>query len=413
MRARSLLPRLVTLLALGATGGRTFAADDGADSSKAALERAAVVRAAIPAPLEPEDGKPGLDFKFEGDVIQAGENAGSVTYRIDVGTFRDEPVWLVSEEFVDEFGGSRAVTESTLYLKADLSLVKGEWKRTLSDQVVRLTFKRDGDGFDVQRAVQRGTEEPVESRKRVPAPPDATFGRGAMLIFLRHAPSTATDYLLPIVNLEAAIPAVNEHEIPVASDPLRVEVLGGAKYGEGKAAREAWMVKIARSGNTAEAYFTPKSHELLAIDSIRPPEIRTVPKGQGGAKPVYEDDKPATTWKAAYLKFGHGYHLAVIKWLDAAIHWDTMYRHEIASGSLTKDTKLEDFKAAFIAEFLKTSKHRPRTQADSILLAALQTSEIRNEKDGTVRILTSPEFGGNIFHFQAIDGIWYITRIDQ
>jgi hypothetical protein len=410
MRARRFVPLLVATLAVHAAAGRASA---GEDATAAAYARAAAVRAAIPAPIDPEEGKPGLDFKFEGDVMQAGENAGSVTYRIDIGTFRDEPVWLVNEEFVDEFGGSRTVTESTLYLKPDLSLLKGEWRRTLSDQVVRLTFKRDGDGFEVQRSVARGSEEPVESKKRVPAPPDATFGRAALLLFLRHAPATATDYLLPMVNLEAAIPAVNEHEAPAASEPLRIEVLGGAKYGEGKSAREAWMVKLSRSGTSSEAYFTPKTHELLAIDSIRPPEIRTVPKGQGGAKPVYEDDKPATTWKAAYLKFGHGYHLAVVKWLDAAIHWDTMYRHEIESGSLTKETKLEDFKRAFIAEFLRTSKHRPRTQADSILLAALQTSEIRNEKDGTVRILTSPEFGGNIFHFQAIDGIWYITRIDQ
>ncbi len=413
MRVRRIAWFLSTLVAVHAAIAPAPVAADGADASKAALARAAAVRAAIPSPVEPEEGKPALDFKFEGDLIQAGENAGTVSYRIDVGTFRDEPVWLVNEEFVDEFGGSRKTTESVLYLKADLSLVKGEWRRTLGDEVIRLTFRRAGTGFEVDRAVQKGDAEPVTSTKQIPADPDATYGRGAQLIFLKYAPATVTDYALPIVNIEAAIPQTNEHEIPANSEPQRVEVLGGAKYGEGKSARDAWSVMWKRSGLVSEGYFTPKTRELLGIDFQRPPAIRIVPKGQGGVKPVYVDDEPATTWKAAFLKFGHGYHLAVKKWIDAAVHWETLHQREIELGEWPKDSKLEDLKAAYIDEFLKKSKNRPRWQADMLLLQTLQTAEQRHEKDGSVVIATSPEYGGNIYYLKAIAGIWYVYRIDQ
>ncbi len=380
---------------------------------KDALDRAAKVRAKIPAPVEPEEGKPALDFGYEGDLVASGENSGTVRVKVDVGTFRDEPVWLTTEEVVDDFGGSHTVTESVLFLARDLTLVKGEWHRTSPDRAVRLTFVREGDGYEVSREISIGANTPNMSKVHLVAPAGATYGRGALLLFLRYAPAEAASYALPLVSLETTIPAANEHEATPETEPLRIDVVGAAKYGAGKATRDAFMARLRQGRRSSEAYCVPKTRALLGIDYLMPPGIRIVPKGEGGAKPVYEDDKPALSWKAAFLKFGHGYHLAVEKWIVAAIHWETMLAHEIAIGEWQKDTSLADFRKAYVEEFLKKSKHRPREQADGLLKMTLATAEAVEEKDGVVILRSSPEFGGNVYHFQEIGGVWYLTRIDQ
>ena len=178
---------------------------------------------------------------------------------------------------------------------------------------------------------------------------------------------------------------------------------------------DSWQARLRRGRAMSIAHFAPKTRDLLGYDA-RVADVsleRVVPKGQGGAKAVYEDDQPATSWKAAFLKFGHGYHLAVEKWIDAAIHWETMLKLEIEAGEWPKDSKLADFKKAYIEEFLKKSKHRTRDVADGLLRATLATGEERHEKDGSVVIASSPEYGGSISHFTAIDGVWYLFRIDQ
>ena len=225
--------------------------------------------------------------------------------------------------------------------------------------------------------------------------------------------SEAATYALPLLALESTIPAQNEHEAAPETEPLRIEVVGAAKYGTGKATRDAWMARLRQGRRSSELYCVPKTHALLGIDFLMPPGIRIVPKGEGGEKPVYEDDKPATSWKAAFLKFGHGYHLAVEKWIVAAIHWETMLATEIAAGEWAKDTVLADFRKAYVAEFIAKSKHRPREQADGLLRMTLATAEEVEEKDGVVILRSSPEFGGNVYHFKAIDGVWYLIRIDQ
>lgn len=405
------LPRriaaVVAVAALAAIS-RVARAEDAVPT--AALERTAKVRAALPAPVEPEEGKPSLDFKYEGDLVQAGENTGSVRYAIDVGSFRDEPVWVVTEDTIDEFGGSRTAVEAVLFLKRDLSLWKGEWRRTTPDGFVRLTFIREGDGFDVAREVTRGTNDPISSTKRLPAPEGATWGMGPRLIFLRYGKVEAGEFAWPVVQLESAIPAADEHELPPENDPLRIEVVKGVKFGEGKAAVDAWQAKFRQGRRVSSAFFQPKTKELFGLEAQA---LRIVPKGTGGPRLSYDDDKPATSWKAAFFKFGHGYHLAVASWIEGAIHWETMHKIEIEAGEWAKDSALADFRKAYVEEFLKKSKHRPRAQADGLLRATLATAEERHEKDGSVVLATSPEFGGSIYHFKAIDGVWYLFRIDQ
>lgn len=405
-----------TLLSLALLLAPRIAGAADAPSALAAQRAAASakVRAAVPAPLEPEEGQPGLGFSFEGDLVVAGENAGTVTVTVDVGTFRDQPVWLVTEAVVEDWAGTRQTTEASYWLARDLTLVRGEWQRSSPSRFTRLEFARKGDAFEVSREDGDPTKEmPPAERRSLPAPSNATFGRGALLLLLRYAPADPATYELPLVGLDGLMPGIDEHEPAVDPAPLAVEVRGAAKWGEAPDVRDSWLAVTRHAGRVAELHLDPKGRGLIGIDQRRPPGIRIVPKGKGGARAVYEDDQPAKTWKACFLKFGHGYHMAVEKWIDGAIDWDQVFAHDVATGAVSKDWKVADLRKAYVDEFLARSKHRPRAEADALLRMTLATADEKKLADGTVVLATSPEFGGNVFHFRSTDGVWKIVRIDQ
>jgi hypothetical protein len=386
----------------------------GAAEPSAAAKAAARVRASIPAPAEPEEGKPSMAFAYEGDLVVAGENAGTVSVAVDVGTWRDQPVWLVTEAVVEAWAGSTQKTEGSYYLARDLSLLKGEWQRTSSSRFVRLDFRRDGETFLVTKEDGDPSKElPPAQERRLPAAATATFGRGAALLFLRYAPAAAASYELPVVPLDTLMPGIDEHEPAADAAPAVLEVKGPAKWGEKPDVVDAWMAVWRHGGRVAEWYCEPQHRGLIAVEQRRPVGVRIVPKGKGGVRAVYEDDQPATTWKACFLKFGHGYHMAVEKWLDGAFAWDQVHAHDV--GALPEDQRLsvKDLRDAYVKEFVTRSKHRPREEADALLRMTLATAEQKTLEDGTVVLATHPEFGGNVFHFRKIGDEWKIVRIDQ
>ncbi len=405
---RAIAAPLAVLCSLAAAEARPALAD----AAAAVTAATAKVRGAIPMPVEPEEGKPGLGFEWEGDFVAAGELGGRVKLTLDVGTFRDEPVWLVSEIFEEDWAGSTGRTETSLYLARDLSLIRGEQERVTGDDRVHLVFKRDGDGFQVERRISKGETVVDESVRRIVAPADATYGRAAVLLFLRTAPASAASYALPIVPLEAAMPAVDEHEVAPETSPALLEVVGPAKYGTKPDVKDSWLVRWKHGRRSQELHLAPKDRTLLGVEYQMPPGLRIVPKGKGGTKVVYEDDKPATTWRAAFLKFGHGYHMAIDKWIEGAIHWDSMYEHDVKSGSW-KGGDLAEFKKAWVQEFLARSKHRKRAEADGLLRMTLATADEKTQADGTVVLATHPEFGGNVFYFRLVGEHWFIVAIDQ
>ena len=372
---------------------------------------AAKVRASIPAPVEPAEGKPGLGFEFQGDLVVAGELSGSVHYVVDVGSYRDQPVWLVTETVVESWAGSQVTTVTGLYLARDLTLQKGEWQRTSAEKETRLDFRREGAGFQVTGQGKDATGELPATTRSLPAPADATYGRAAMLLFLRYAPGAAAEYDLPLVSLETMMPAVDEHEAAPDPTPARLEVKGPAKLGEKPKVVDTWMAMLRHAGRVQELHLDPKTRQLVGIEWLRPPGIRIVPKGTAGPAVLYEDDKPATSWRACFLKFGHGYHMAIEKWLDAAFDWKRV--HAADTAGVESPISVDALRRAYLDEFLKKSKHRPREQADGLLRMTLATAEVKTLPDGTVVFAMHAEFGGNIFHFKDIDGVWYIVRIDQ
>ena len=73
---------------------------------------------------------------------------------------------------------------------------------------------------------------------------------------------------------------------------------------------------------------------------------------------------------------------------------------------------LDELRDAYVKEFMARSKRRPRADADALLRMTLATGQEKSE-GGTVVLTTHPEFGGNVFHFREVDGVWFIVRIDQ
>jgi hypothetical protein len=394
---------------LASSGGAV--AGDEARSGPAAAARK--VRAALPAPAE------GLGFEFEGDLVLAGEVVGAVKYAVDWGEYREKPVWLVTETRND-FGGAGRTVETSLYLSQDLSLLRGEIERKSGETTVRYSFVRATDGFDVVREVH--TEKGLQPTLKVhaKAPEDATYGRAAVLLFLRGAPKPAATYSLPVFAPDvAAAGGATEHDTAAALLDVQIEAKGPTTHGGKPAPVDAWMATYRSQRGAYDVYLKSAGRSLLAISGVAP-EPDVVPKGTAPKKAETEDDKPATTWKAAFMKFGHGYHMAIEKYLDAAFHWPTFHAHEKEIGDwktapgLAHDADLEQFKAQWIGAFLSQSLRRPRADADMLLHGTLQTGRVTTKGDDSVVFAAHAEYGGGVqrtYHLKRIDGVWYIVRI--
>src|SRR5262245_35822941 len=93
--------RRAAVLALGLLLS-PVAARAGEEAAKAADAAGAKARAALPEPVEEAN----LAFEWKGDLVLAGEAAGTLTLSVDVGEDKRKPVWIVLEEMRQEWGGS-------------------------------------------------------------------------------------------------------------------------------------------------------------------------------------------------------------------------------------------------------------------------------------------------------------------
>jgi hypothetical protein len=248
----------------------------------------------------------------------------------------------------------------------------------------------------------------------VAAPAGATLGRAALLLFLRHAPKGAATYSLPVAPIDTAWPqTVSEHEAAPDPKPVRVEVKGPAKFGQAPHVLDSWLAVVKHGPYVTQLHLDPTTRALLGGDGVVPPGVRLLPKGKAAPATPVAADQPAATWRAAFWKFGHGYHMAIEKMIVDSIHWATMYDHEVQSGGWPKERDVGAFRKAYVDEFLARSKHRPRAEADTLLQFTLATGSEKTLPDGTVVLTTHPEYGGNVYHFRAVGGTWYLVRIDQ
>jgi hypothetical protein len=403
MRAAPFAVAVLTLLPVGPA----LAADAPAAAAKK-------VRAALPAPAE------GAGFEFEGDRVLDGDLVGTVRYVVDSGVYRDKPVWLVTETRHD-LGGTERFVEVSSYLAQDLSLIRGESETKVGETTVRLSFVRTEEGFDVTRG-GRGPQGDLPGVKvRAKAPPDATFGRAAVLLFLRGAPKGPATYTMPVFFPEiAAAAGSNEHDVAGAVLDGVVEVKGPSTYGGKPAPAETWLGTFRTERVGYDVHLAAADRSLVAVAGVAP-EPDVVPKGTAPKKPENEDDKPAATWKAAFMKFGHGYHMAVPKYLEASFHWPSFYAHEVQTKSWTRgegvsaEDDFRQFKEQWVKEFLSRSLRRPRADADALLHGTLATGTATKKGDDEVVFAAHAEYGGGVqrtYHLKRIEGVWYIVRID-
>src|SRR5262249_42794503 len=185
-------------------------------------------------------------------------------------------------------------------------------------------------------------------------------------------------------------------------------------FGQAPDVADTWFATVRQGVYASEVHLSAANRTLVGIEYLVPPGRRIVVKGKAKPATVMDDDKPAASWRAAFFQFGHGYHLAVEKWIVDSIHWQTMYDHEVSSGGWNKESgDVEAFQKAYVTEFLSRSKHRPRVEADLLLQGTLSSATEKTLDDGTVVLQTHPEYGGNAYHFRAVKGTWYLVRIDQ
>lgn len=381
------------------------------DGPARALALAKKIRSACPVPH-----KNGA-FTFEGDLQIAGEKAGTVRYAAEPTDHDGKPAWLATEDEVREFGGSRSRYGATLTLAQDLSLIEGEIDYRAGDVFHKVKVKRAGDGFEVEHKVSRSDAEPQETKGNAAAPAGATYGRAALLLFLRALPrSPAAAYALPWVDPLAAGLPKDDHTPDEAADAMAVlEPRGDERFGEGATAQDSFAVAFHRGQRAYDLHLSRKDRSLIGIFGRVPP-YHVVPTGTAGAKTETDDDKPAKTWKAAFLKFGHGYHMANRTWIEAAFHWPTMYEYECnVAKSWSAGRPIEEFKTAWIDEFISRSLHRPRADADQLLAGTLATGKVVEETEDSVVFAAAAEFGGGVqrtYHLKKVDGVWYLVRIE-
>jgi hypothetical protein len=401
-------PFRIAAFALALVAARGACAEE--DPAAAARAAGAQVRASLP---DPKDAGP---FLFEGDLVIAGEAAGSVRYAAEPAVHEGQRVWEVAEDVAQTFGGSKARSGTTLTLTRDLTLLEGEITRRTADDFLRLKFQRTADGFSVERTVSSAEKEPTTTTTTVAAPANATYGRTALALFLRGAPKKASArYVLPWFSPEAATRKPGDHD-PTPDAEMRLQVQGGATFAPIGDGCPSWAATAESGGRAWELHFTPEDRKLLGVVGRVPP-VHVVPLGKAPPATRTDMEAPATSWRAAFLKFGRGYHMGVEEWLDAAFHWPSFHAHESSlEGGWPKEKPVEEFRTAWLAEFMKSSPRRTRSGADELLSMTLATGNVTEETSDKVVFAAHPEFGGGVqrtYPSRKIDDVWRLTRIDE
>lgn len=393
----------ITLLVCCAAAAR---AEDGADDA-AARAAGAAARAALPAP------HPGISIAFHGDLVIQDLWAGELRLSAKLARAGREYVWRITEDsFLDWTGGE---VHETLMVHAgqDLAVRSGTYQRTDRDGTVSLGFSRAEGGFDVERRVRKGDTWGKTERLTMKAAPKALGGLGSILLFLRSAkPAADVRYELPYAP-SAAFKRVEDAE------PTQVSLtaMGKAtwKHG-GKAAQglETSRVRFAPGGTSWDLHLSRDFKQLVAMESTTGP-VKIVPAGMGGERVTADPRAPATTWKQAFLKFGFGYHMARKALLAEAFHWPLFYEHEVKTlKRWDAERPLEQFREAWIGEFVAGSQHRDVPATRRLLSMTLATGRIEKQTADEVVFRAHPNFGGGTqrtYHFRKVDDRWGLWKI--
>jgi hypothetical protein len=196
---------------------------------------------------------------------------------------------------------------------------------------------------------------------------------------------------------------------------MALSVRGEGRAGTGDRATDTWVIEASRGEGVLAYHLARKGRGLVAIEgSGAGPHV--VPSGEGGRRVQLDDAAPARTWEAAFLKFGFGYHMAREELIDASFHWDRFYEHEIqVQKRWPADKPLEEFKRAWIDEFVANSKHRSRVDAGRLLDMTLASGTAKPEGEHKVVFEAHPTFGGGVkrvYVLECREGVWGIVSLE-
>lgn len=396
--------RCLLALALLACLALPVHADDAENA--AAAKAAAAARAKLPAP------NPGISFAYEGDLIIDDLWAGEVRLTAKLARAGRDFVWRITEDTFMDWTGGEVREKLMVHAGRDLAIQSGTYERTDREGTVSLGFSRGKEGFDVQRRVRKRETWGKTETLVMKSAPQALGGLGSVLMFLRAtgAQKKGTTYALPFAGasafkrLEDATPTT-----------ITLESRGEALWKGGDKRFETDVVRFSPGGTSWDLHLSRDHKKLIAMVSTTGP-VRIVPAGLAGARITADPREPSTTWKQAFLKFGFGYHMARKGLLLEAFHWPLMYKHEVeVLKRWSASRPLEEFRDAWISEFVAGSKHRDVPATRRLLSMTLSTGKVKKQTADEVIFWAHPNFGGGTqrtYYLKKVDDRWGLWRID-
>ena len=405
MRALEMWGFLLVLVAVLATP----AVAEESDMAAATTAR----RAALPAPT------PAIRIAYEGDLAREGHKMGTTSISVRAQKFAGKSMWHVRQRLDADAEGERVTITTSYHLAKDLSVHGGTYEVEIRGNRSVLMFMRDAEGkLNVTRTVTPWHGKATTTEHTLDVPAKATFGTAAVLLLVRGLDASERVSLrlpwLPLHQLAWA-PTKGDASVDDIKIPSRI-------------------FDVTRDGDRMQVAVTPGATEgappaTLTLDAAGKtllerrqgtPEDRYswtwLPKGKAKARKVLPEEEEATKWEIAFRKFGYAYHMARRELLEDAFHWPSMYAYETdVAKSWDKEKPLDEFKQAWIDEFIANSLNRPRADTKKLIDGTLASGKAQKIGDDKIVFKAHPQFGGGVertYHLQKFDGRWYLTRIE-
>ena len=375
----------------------------------AARKAAADARAKLPAP------NPGISIAFHGDLMIQDMWAGEVRFSAKLARAGRDFVWRITEDTFLDWSGGEVREKLMVHAGKDLAVRSGTYERSDKEGAILLGFSRGESGFEAVRRKREGDAwgkgEPVSMK----AAPQSLGGLASLLLFLRGAKPEAkgTTYALPF----AGMSAFKQAEAAEAGH-VTLAYQGDATWKlneDAKKTFETARVRFTPGGTAWDLHLSRDFTSLIAMESTTGP-VKIVPAGMGGERVTADPREKATTWKQAFLKFGFGYHMARKELLADAFHWPLMYEHEVKTlKRWPADRPLDEFKEAWVKEFMAGSQHRDVPATRRLLSMTFATGKVKKETEDEVVFWAHPNFGGGTqrtYYFKKVDDRWGLWRID-
>ncbi|MDA1193806.1 MAG: hypothetical protein O2894_01340 [Planctomycetota bacterium] len=402
MLRRSLVLTCLTLLCLALSA--PVGAEEGADGAKARA-RGVEAREALP-PLSP-----GISVEFHGDLVIEELWAGEVRIGAKLAKAGRDYVWRITEDSFLDWTGGEVREKLMVHAGQDLAVLSGTYDRTDRDGTSNVAFSRGEAGLELQRTRKTGDTWSDPESLALATAPKALAGLGSVLMFLRAlGPKATGTYAVPYVSAAAfkEPAAATARQATLTCEGKSTWTFGGQKF-------DTSLVRFDPGGQVWNLHLDRDHRRLIAMVSATGP-VQIVPGGLGGERVAVDPREPATTWKQAFLKFGFGYHMAREELLSDAFHWPLMYEFEVKELKRWPAEKpVEEFKDAWIAEFVAGSLHRDVPATRRLLSMTLATGKIKKETDTEVIFWAHPNFGGGTqrtYYLKKVDDRWGLWRIE-